>query len=127
MKSIKLRAWDGKKLYRDCFEWGGKQPNGLSLRSWIHEFHEDWMYGGNILLEHWIGLHDKNGTEIYEGDIIVGFFAWGAVSGVVEYDEKIAAFCTKYPDDMTFDGIDLENFFVAGNIHENPELLEEQP
>jgi uncharacterized phage protein (TIGR01671 family) len=80
-----------------------------------------------VIWMQYIGLQDKNGNDIYEGDIIVGFFAWGAVSGVVEYDEEIAAFCTKYPDNMTFDGHDMKNFFIAGNIHENPELLDEHP
>jgi len=64
------------------------------------------------------GLKDRNGTRIFEGDIVnCNYFC-----GVVYFYE--GAWCVsekdKYPEDL-YDLISLE---VIGNIHDNPELLE---
>lgn len=65
------------------------------------------------------GLRDRNGKEIYEGDILRG---GGNVFVQVEYDAP--QFCYK---DNGFGYKFLnhpENFEVIGNIHDTPELLE---
>ena len=68
------------------------------------------------------GLTDKNGKKIFEGDIIRS----NSERGYIEY----------YPNDCAFDVVDDHGFYwlisemsnieVIGNIHDNPELLEEK-
>jgi hypothetical protein len=82
---------------------------------------------GNIketrfIFEQFTGLFDKNGKEIYEGDIIElpcltepvrgeGTY-WKNIKHVVEYD------------DQSFYPLRLNESVLIGNIHENPELVQ---
>ena len=69
------------------------------------------------------GLLDKNGSEIYEGDLIQDRF--GAISKIV-YVEDLAGFrdLSKIGYTLINQGIlNNENVKVIGNVYENPELL----
>ena len=73
------------------------------------------------------GLHDKNGKEIYEGDILIHIYMGSIFK--VEYSERNAAFMLIYPTNEGYNmGIyDIENCFrVIGNIYDNPELFKEE-
>lgn len=82
------------------------------------------------------GLHDKNGKEIYEGDIVL-YEDWEKAyecrgndnfinKGIVEYCEDNC--CYNVTERQTVDITDVlykdnEDLEVIGNIYENPELL----
>lgn len=67
------------------------------------------------------GLKDKNGVEIYEGDIVRWVDGDGTVSRI-EWSEGDACFMEE-PVANGFDSIRCEGFVIIGNIYESPELL----
>jgi hypothetical protein len=68
------------------------------------------------------GLHDKNGREIYEGDIVEIHHGYSIPSGVVYWNEDIAGFGVK--NDLYHNYVELDTVKeVIGNIYENKELL----
>lgn len=72
--------------------------------------------------EQFTGLHDANGREIYEGDV-VSTGAHGAATAVVYWrQDGIGGFClqSSFSPDTMYDTSRIE---VIGNIHEHPELI----
>jgi uncharacterized phage protein (TIGR01671 family) len=69
------------------------------------------------------GLTDKNGKEIFEGDIVRSFSSGKEHIGVVNWNKlfsswHIGEYATLYGSENFSDNE------VIGNIHDNPELLE---
>lgn len=81
---------------------------------------------GNKIVMQYTGLKDKNGTEIYEGDI-VEFLDWKPKEVVWgnKIDKALSGCCGYMLDGtMHFLG-ENETYLIIGNIHDNPELVKE--
>lgn len=84
--------------------------------------------GDEFIVEQDTGLKDKNGKEIYEGDILL---AWDKYYEVV-FDSERVGFVAKRAGGLRdsffgkyFGRYLVDHCEIIGNINENPELLEE--
>lgn len=126
MREIKFRAMLSDKYYAHprMAPW----DELLEIFDALHVFDEDCMK-----LMQYTGLHDKNGREIYEGDI-VRYTAWhdgkpmGTIQGEVVYGGNLgmASFGIRLDHNGEIDRAVLPAMGVEimGNVYENPELME---
>lgn len=124
-REIKFRAWhkDLKKMFKI-----GQIT--LEKGTWNFEPNDRDFIGMSIpsqpsfVLMQYTGLHDKNGKEIYEGDILKVYYKGMSGVGYVEYDNDYCEYKIIINTDKDYfslwKSIDLEKI---GNIYDNPELL----
>jgi len=100
------------------------------------QVHKDRANGDDFILMQYTGLKDKNGKEIYEGDILKGLFATGGGGNSTKYKEFNFSFSCHISNSSSQFGIDMPKRYgsyrfhpyihqceIIGNIYEKPELL----
>lgn len=125
MREIKFRAWDGQKMMMG-------EDSGTALYmdflAWYESLSEE------VVLMQYTGLKDKNGKEIYFGDILQtssddpetdmwkpedwGYTVCQELDG--EIGVTFSDWHPTYEKDCVFDWQYVE---IIGNIYENPELI----
>ncbi len=126
-KEIKFRAWDTDKKVMCKVEKLLFGTAGISFDDGSGQW-----FGDLFPLMQFTGLKDKNGKEIYEGDIVKYTehkdYLLNSFTGEVQYfgiDLEIDGFnggvCLNEIDELYHDF--LSHCEVIGNIYENPELI----
>lgn len=123
MREIKFRAWDikNKEMVHDFIRYAATAAaNAFEFQSFYYNAFED----GRFVPEQSTGLHDKNGREIYEGDIL----HCGIHPMYIEWNEEFGQWYASDMDNAYHTPLWIclhgNNAVLTGNIHENPELLE---
>ncbi|MDS3874868.1 YopX family protein [Staphylococcus hominis] len=123
----KFRAWDKDHKYMEYTDRNlivSFGDNGNVDATDLSNIYSTCNGMQNFELMQSTGLKDKNGTEIYEGDIVKNIY--DEIYVVKWFD---AAFYLEEKYNGGFDYHELhfeDNKKVIGNIYENPELLEDE-
>jgi len=131
MREIKFRAWDNKwKVMLEYFHIINKGNKKLSFVTYPSNREDIPFSNANIKddyeLMQYTGLKDKNGKEIYEGDIIKFTPKNPFSKGEISYHEITfiqGRFCISGTGLTLIEGLNEDIIEVVGNIYQNPELL----
>ena len=107
MREIKFRAWD--KESKEILPW---EEIMLWNLMWLNKKDQT-----DYVFQQFTGLKDKNGKEIYEGDIC---------KKVLPYNRDFEIDNTPFQWHSLIEFGSLEGLEIIGNIYENPELLKDE-
>lgn len=125
MRELKFRAWD--KSVEHLYEVQTLIDGGDAIGRYVLNGEMDYIHlcADEVIIEQYTGLKDKNGKEIYEGDIM----RYDAIDYQVLWADYYAGFETKRLN-SPWNNAGLTLHFLAsvgrviGNIHENQYLLD---
>ena len=119
MREIKFRGRDGDDwYYGSLFVNSVGQTAICDPKSWWNKLVKAETVGM------YTGHSDVMGTDMYEGDIVTGYFDEDEWPAVVEWDEVSARFVLSGQSSVIpFDEMGGLEITIIGNVHDNPELL----
>lgn len=130
MRDIKFRVWSpgNKSMHSAPYIYKGE------VYTWGHDGMVPWysedqikLHGVPVLMQY-TGLQDKNGVEIYEGDIVSSYYPNAVVffsgGSFMTYIDK--GLFIELSQNGLFDTSGNNIYYeVIGNIHQNPDLLDD--
>ena len=128
MREIKFRGMT-TNLVKNEFVYGyyqkiigyGPNDSGEEYHIIVNENDES-NYVDKNTIGQFTGLKDKNGFEIYEGDIVEHTISGNISVHEVYFDNEMLEFGLRYSGEL-FHCQFNDEFELVGNIHDNPELL----
>ena len=128
-KQVSNCDWIEGYVFPQCID-GGYAPLCITTEPiCANDYSEilgNWAVVDSSTVGQYTGLTDKNGKKIFEGDIIQGIYnlTGELIIGYVEYYQQATRYSVHSNDNIV--GLyQCRNIKVIGNIHDNPELLEE--
>jgi len=131
MREIKFRAWDGKQMVTPAYDQSqrGRLTETPQYERLIRPGYATTADVPNLTLIQYTGLKDKNGKEIYEGDIVKSQVIYDEIDSASDYHDANLEVRWSMPEmgwrvgylPLTWSG--FQSLEVIGNIMENPELL----
>ena len=123
---IKFR---GRDLKTGEFVFGDLETRPKDDFMVIHQYHEDGSYKSQVKVDpetvgQFTGLLDKNGREIYEGDL----FSLDGIMIMVVYEPENGYYCLRMSDNeywmRPLDRRFTDYYVVISDVYSHPELLE---
>jgi len=134
---IKFRAWDKKRKmmlrdYKQLYNIYLDLNGNIKVHQYLSAMDFETSHNNRFELMRYTGLKDKNGKEIYEGDILKSEYTsigipkeknchpvfWG--NGRWNCDHSINNCCKPWRGDLNDHHLSEE---IIGNIYENPDLI----